>query len=58
MLTKNKVELPAQVEYWMKQIESTSNKSTKYEYYVKIKELRDHLDKTLNKYKLEFANEK
>ena len=54
----NKLELPSQLEYFIRQMEQTKNRQQRYEYFLKIKEIRDHLSKTLDKYKLEFSNEK
>ena len=53
-----KLELPSQLEYFIRQMEQTKNKQERYEYFLKIKEIRNHLTKTLDKYKLEFPNEK
>ncbi len=53
-----KLELPAQLDYYIKQMEQSKNRQQKYEYFLKIKEIKNHLDKILEKYKLEFPNEK
>lgn len=50
----NKVEIPAPILYYLKQIEASKNKQERFEYLMKLEEIRDFVSGCLDKYKLEY----
>ena len=55
-MAKVKVELPAQILYFINQIETSKNQQHKYEYFQKLKEVHIEIGKVLDKHKGEFLN--
>lgn len=54
-MSKLQIEVPAQIAYWMKMSDSAKNRQERYEYLVKLDEIKKQIQSHLDKYVLEYS---